>query len=184
MIDSAKFSAWFAAHAAAMTLYARQWVRDASAAEDVVHDAFVAVFAQASHQSWREPQSVRAWLFAVVRNRAVSEARTASRRRKRESSVSGVARDAISPFDSRLDDLIDARAAQAALDELPLEQRELIVLRIWGGLGFAEIAELTGLRPSTAFDRYRQALAVLRARLERTRCDTSNTTTDRPQTRS
>src|SRR3954452_19584047 len=99
MIDSAKFSAWFAAHAAAMTLYARQWVRDASAAEDVVHDAFVAVLAQSSKPAWREPDNVRAWLFAIVRHRAMTEARSAWRRRRRENSVSGVARDAVVLFD-------------------------------------------------------------------------------------
>ena len=51
-------------------------------------------------------------------------------------------------------------------------ERELVVLRIWGGLSFAQIARLTGSSVSTVFDRYRHALTLVRARLENSRCDT------------
>jgi RNA polymerase sigma-70 factor (ECF subfamily) len=60
------------------------------------------------------------------------------------------------------DDTIDSRTAAEALETLPAEQREVIVLRIWGGRSFEEIAELIGKSTSTAHRRYEQGLESLR----------------------
>ena len=53
-----------------------------------------------------------------------------------------------------------------ALEGLPTEDRELIVLRIWSGLGWREIAELTSTSSSTAQRRYVRALEKMKLRLE------------------
>src|SRR4051794_36757842 len=98
MIDSGQFSAWFARHAPAMKLYARQWLRDRDEAEDLVHEAFVALLTRMARADWREPENVGAWLFGVVRNLAMTHARSTSRRRNRETTLIGVARDACSIF--------------------------------------------------------------------------------------
>src|SRR5207248_9051798 len=60
---------------------------------------------------------------------------------------------------------LDAAAAAATLAGLPLEQREVIVARLWGGLTFEQIAELTGTSPPTAFRRYAAGLEALRQKL-------------------
>ena len=60
---------------------------------------------------------------------------------------------------------MDARAAAEALGELPLEQREVLVARLWGGLNFNEIGELVGCSSSAAHRRYAAGLAALRERL-------------------
>jgi len=52
--------------------------------------------------------------------------------------------------------------AVEALESLPIEQREAIVLRLWSGLSFEEIAELIGKSTSTAHRRYLAGLAGLR----------------------
>ena len=70
-------------------------------------------------------------------------------------------------FEHRIDDLIDANAAQKALANLSDEQREIVVLRIWAELGFAQIAELVGVSVSTAFKRYRTALSQMKVQLQR-----------------
>jgi RNA polymerase sigma-70 factor (ECF subfamily) len=49
---------------------------------------------------------------------------------------------------------------------LPLEQREVVVARIWGGLTFEEVARLAGCSLPTAQRRYQAGLAVLRERLD------------------
>jgi len=54
-----------------------------------------------------------------------------------------------------------------SLDALPMEQREVVIARIWGGLTFDEIAALTGDSRTTVFRRYGEALEVLREKLER-----------------
>jgi RNA polymerase sigma-70 factor (ECF subfamily) len=63
------------------------------------------------------------------------------RRLKREQAV---AADRDDYFESKSSDLIDAHAAQEALETLPPEQREIVVLRLWGQLTLAEIAALIG----------------------------------------
>jgi RNA polymerase sigma-70 factor, ECF subfamily len=49
-----------------------------------------------------------------------------------------------------------------ALSELPDDQREVVVMHVWGELTFSEIAELLGVSSNTAASRYRYALAKLR----------------------
>jgi RNA polymerase sigma-70 factor (ECF subfamily) len=55
---------------------------------------------------------------------------------------------------------------EQALQMLPPTQRELIALKIEGGLTFAEIGSILGISPNTAASRYRYALAKLRTALE------------------
>src|SRR5262249_50640077 len=60
---------------------------------------------------------------------------------------------------------IDGAAATAALQTLPLEQREAIVAHLWGGLTFEQIGELAGTSSSTAHRWYTAGLLALRERL-------------------
>ena len=55
---------------------------------------------------------------------------------------------------------------EAALQRLPAEQREVLVLKIWNELTFEQIAETLGIPPNTAASRYRYALAALRKELK------------------
>jgi RNA polymerase sigma factor (sigma-70 family) len=55
-----------------------------------------------------------------------------------------------------------AIALQSALRRLPDEQREIVVLRVWGQLTFEEAAAIIGVSPNTAASRYRYGLAKLK----------------------
>jgi RNA polymerase sigma factor (sigma-70 family) len=140
-------------HAPALRLYARQW---GSSGEDLVQSAFVRLAQQNP-----PPDQVLPWLYRVVRNEALAAHRTASRRRKREQGASspegwfGPARDRL-----------ETDEAARLLAELPLELREVIVARLWGGLTFEDIARLVGCSLPTAHRRYQTGLARLRERLE------------------
>jgi RNA polymerase sigma-70 factor (ECF subfamily) len=70
-------------------------------------------------------------------------------------------------FESRPDVAMDARAAEQALASLSSENRQLVVMRIWGELTFAEIAGVMGLSESTVHGRYKKALGELRGVLEK-----------------
>ncbi len=140
----------------ALVLYARQWL-DADLAEDVVQDAFVRLLAR-----WRPPAHVKAWLFRCVRNAAIDQWRSRKSRQRYERE-----RRSERPwFEPRLDDLLDARTAEEALRRLPEEQREIIVLRLWGGLTLHEASETTGEAASTLSSRYQAGLTALRRVLE------------------
>ena len=67
---------------------------------------------------------------------------------------------------------LDAELATAALEELPLAEREVVVTRLWGELSFQEIGDLVGCSSSAAQRRYVAALAALRERFG-VRCSTT-----------
>ena len=145
-------------HAAALALYARQWCHQQSrhSAEDVVQEAFIRLVREQT-----APNNVVGWLFRVVRNGAISASRSAERRARHEHRAAQLCEPW---FEQNHGDALDAAAATQALAALPLEQRETIVLRLWGGLSFEQIAELTETSISTAHRRYLAGLSALRER--------------------
>jgi RNA polymerase sigma-70 factor (ECF subfamily) len=136
----------------ALVLYARQW---AAAPEDVVQDAFLKLV-----EARRPPDDPAAWLFAVVRNRAMDRAKADRRRAKREQA----ARPGRWFVEPEMDGL-DAERAVTALERLPAELRETIVARLWGGLTFEQIAAVGGCSASSAFRRFEAGIAALRETL-------------------
>lgn len=140
-------------HAPALLLYARQW---GGSAEDVVHEAFLRLAQQTP-----PPENVLPWLYRVVRNEALSAHRSSIRRRQREKRAS-----AAEAWFTTPEDQLDASEATHRLAELPLELREVIVARLWGGLTFEEVARLVGCSLPTAHRRYLTGLSQLRERLE------------------
>jgi RNA polymerase sigma-70 factor (ECF subfamily) len=147
----------FAQLAPGLLLFARQWARSAADAEDIVQEAFV--------RFWRKEHDItnRGLLYATVRSIALDFLRRDSRRARREST-------AVSEMDQTVQPLFDTedesqRALVAALDLLPREQREVLVMKIWNELTFAEIASALEISQNTAASRYRYALAALKKNL-------------------
>jgi RNA polymerase sigma factor (sigma-70 family) len=144
----------FDRHAAALELYAAQWV---SAPADVVQEAFLQLVRQK-----RLPDRPVAWLYRVVRNGAFSAARREARRQHNEQAAIAQAR---LRFEIEGESPLDVGSAAKALQALPDEKREVVVARIWGGLTFEEIAEIAEISSSEAHRRYEAALAALRQSL-------------------
>src|SRR5207248_7943837 len=96
------------------------------------------------------------------RNGALSARRSSKRRRFHESLAATRAPAWFVPSEAAA---IDAASATDALQTLPLEQREVIVAHLWGGLTFEQIGELAGCSSSTAHRHYLAGLARLRERL-------------------
>ena len=147
--------AWLLArHAAALELYARQFCRSA---DDVVQEAVIELAALEEG-----PCEDVAWLYGTVRHKAISAARGERRRKRRESEAAEARPEA---FVNLAEQAAEAQIAAAALEELPSEQREVVVAHIWGGLTFQQIGRLAGTSDSTAHRRYQAALAAIRRRL-------------------
>src|SRR4051794_23587199 len=147
----------FAEAAPGLVLFARQFVRSVADAEDIVQDAFV--------KFWRKQHPIdnRALLFATVRSTAFDLLRRDSRRARREADAMADLGHAVEPqFDGATD---SQRALIGAIDHLPTEQREVLVMKIWNELTFADIATVLGISQNTAASRYRYALAALKKNL-------------------
>src|SRR5947209_540450 len=140
-------------HAHALRLYARQWP---AGEEDLVQDAFIKLAQQSPL-----PDQVLPWLYRVIRNGALAAHRGEVRRRRRQDRVSTP-----EVWFETADEQIDGLDATRMLAELPLEQREVVVARLWGGLTFEEVARLACCALPTAYRRYQSGLAALRERLE------------------
>ncbi len=113
----------------------------------------------------------RGLLYATVRSIALDFIRRDSRRARREATAFSDADQSVQPEFEIEDD--SQRALVAALDRLPAEQREVLVMKIWNDLTFAEIASALGISQNTAASRYRYALAALKKNLSATMNDFS-----------
>jgi RNA polymerase sigma-70 factor (ECF subfamily) len=136
-------------HGPALLGYAAAMLGDRSAAEDVLHMVFLKLMG-----SPQLPAEPRPYLFRAVRNAALNSRRARSRDVPLEEQrwLTGPA----APVEESL-------AVQQALAELPPEQREVVVMRIWGEMTFDEIAGVLDLPANTAASRYRYGLSKLRA---------------------
>jgi len=137
-----------------LLLFARQWVPSVADAEDVVQEAFV--------KFWRRNHDIqkRALLYATVRSIALDFLRRNSRRARREVAAMADSEQAAPPQFTIEDE--SQRALAAAVELLPNEQREVLVMKIWNELTFSEIATALGISQNTAASRYRYALAALK----------------------
>lgn len=142
----------------ALVLFARRYTRSQAEAEDIVQDAFVRV--------WRRQHSVenRGLLYATVRSTALDRLRSDQRRVRREATVALEAEPHCEPQFTELDE--SQQLLAAAVERLPDDQREVVTLKIWNELTFAEIAEALEISPNTAASRYRYALGALRKTLQ------------------
>ena len=138
---------------------------DASLAEDVVQDAFLGVWRNASRYV-EGRGSVKTWLLSIVHHRAVD----AVRRRRPTTELPD--REDVPPPALTVPDLwddvaagLDRAAIARALATLSAVQREAIELAYWGGLTQQEIAERTGTPLGTVKSRVRLGLLALRGAL-------------------
>jgi RNA polymerase sigma-70 factor (ECF subfamily) len=146
-------------HAAALVLFARQFTRSHADAEDIVQEAFVRFW-----KSGRHAKDPLAYIYACVRNYALDQRRGQTRRSRREQDAA--ANESCPPLfleDCERKEL--SVAVQEALAGLPREQAEVLVMKIWGQLTFAQIAETLAIPPNTAASRYRYAAESLRQAL-------------------
>lgn len=151
--------------------FIRRRIDDAAEAEDILQDALYELVAAA--RLAQPVEQVGAWLMRVARNRIIDRFR-----RKRPALLL----DAGAADEERmLEELLPAadgtpetaamralllEEIEAALAELPREQREVFVAQELDGLTFRELAERTGVSINTLLSRKRYAVRQLRERLQ------------------
>jgi RNA polymerase sigma factor (sigma-70 family) len=154
--------------------FIRKRVADEADAEDILQDVFYELVE--AYRLVKPVQQLSAWMFQVARNRIIDR----FRRKKPPAVTNGSGGLAEDGEDLQLEDLLPspqagpeaayARAVlleelDAALDELPEEQREVFIAHEVEGYSFKEIADATGLSVNTLLSRKRYAVLRLRQRL-------------------
>ncbi len=142
----------------ALLLFARRWTNCRAEAEDIVQEAFV--------RFWRRQHSIenRALLYATVRSTALDRLRSDQRRARREAAVALDGARHLEPQFTTVDE--GQQLLAAAVERLPNEQREVVILKIWNELTFAEIGNVLEISQNTAASRYRYALGALKKILQ------------------
>jgi len=150
--DIEQVGAFYASHRQELYTYALSIAGTPACAEDAVHEAFSRVLARG-----RLPGELRPYVFRCVRNAALDSRRYSDReQRKREGYASLFAN--------------NGKTHQGAVAELlglfSDKEREIVVLKVYGGLTFREIAAVCGMRQGTVAATYWRGLRKLRERLE------------------
>jgi RNA polymerase sigma-70 factor (ECF subfamily) len=126
--------------------------------EDVVHDVFVNL--ARGRRRFLEVEDIEAYIFASLRY-AIGARLTAEKRDQYHLRQLALQKaDDVQAAPDVADDL------NAKLASLPPEQREVVVLKIDGGLTFAQIADVLDISLNTAGSRYRYAIEKLRKKLD------------------
>jgi len=141
-------------------------VGDPGRAEDVVQDAFLKVWNNAT-QFDVERGSLRTWLITAVRNRSIDTLRGRGAHERLEGELKpGLA--ATGPTSDpwrEVSHSLERTAVREALNSLPLEQRQAVELAFFGGYSHREIADMAGVPLSTVKGRMRIALEKLNSYL-------------------
>jgi RNA polymerase sigma-70 factor (ECF subfamily) len=144
----------YKAKAAELILYGRALGLGHTESEDVVQETFLTLLKRV-----HPPEEPERYCVRSFRNRALNYRRSFWRRMAREW-------ESRRWFERSDGETPEERAAMRCLAELPVAQREVIVLKIWHEYTFEEIGELLDVSPNTAAGRYRYGLEKLRACLK------------------
>jgi RNA polymerase sigma factor (sigma-70 family) len=138
--DVAAFELLYERHHRHLLSFSRHMVGGVHDAEDVVQHTFVA--ADGAFRSGKWPKSVRAWLYAVARNRCISILR--ARREDGELPDAGIP--STENLAAEVEQRADLRDLLADLRTLPDDQRAALLLSELGELSHADVAEVIGVR--------------------------------------
>jgi RNA polymerase sigma factor (sigma-70 family) len=167
--DEEAFRGLFRRYAPTAASIARRIVRQPFLAEEIVQEAFLAV--------WRNPDgydqqrgSVKSWLMGMVHHRAVDLVRREESQRRRAEDAQ--AADAVTELQDVAESVVEElgvpeerKAVRAALGELPAEQQQVLELMYFGGLSQSKIAERLGLPLGTVKSRTLLGMRRLRTAL-------------------
>ena len=140
-------------HGPAFLGYACALLGVRASAEDVLHEVFLRLINEN-----KPPANPVPYVFRALRNSALNVRRQQAHHIPLEAEPAW--------FEAANGISESALAVQEALIALPDLQREVVVLHIWCGMTFEEIADLTRIRPNTTASRYRYGLSKLRELLQ------------------
>lgn len=140
--------------------FARSLCGDASQADDLAQEAMLKAWH--SRESYRAGTNMKAWAFTILRNAFYSEKRRSWRRTPLDPEVAEATLvAATNPSDS-----LELLALRNALNELPDDQKEALILVGAGGLAYEEAAEVCGCAVGTIKSRVSRARKALVELLE------------------
>jgi RNA polymerase sigma-70 factor (ECF subfamily) len=158
---------WLAAHGGRLLLFARGWAPSREDAEDLVQEAVLRLWHYQAERGGSPPDLPLA--FTTLRFCGLNHHRSETRRQRREEAVIYFNDFRDVWLDPAMENDEEGELLQDALKRIPEKLHEVVVMKVWGGLTFAEIAQTLAISPNTAASRYRYALERLAGELESVR---------------
>jgi len=140
--------------------YIHHRINDFHQAEDLTQDVFLRAFRAAAHGEYDGRASVATWLFTIARNGVTDYLRAQAKEPVQLHNI-GTAEPVAAPA-SHGPNQERGWEANSVLDRLPEPQREVVALKVFGGLTFSEIAKAVGCPLATVKSRMRYALLKVR----------------------
>ena len=146
-------------------------VNDRDLSDDIFQDTFIKVIKTLKSQSYNEEGKFLPWVMRIAHNLVVDHFRKSKKmplqRETDEYSVFNFMTDNGLNIEGQMISDQVASDLTKLLDELPEDQKEVLIMRMYQDLSFKEIAELTGVSINTALGRMRYALLNLRKIIEK-----------------
>jgi len=147
-------SAEIVAHIPRLRRYARALAGDGHRADDLVQDTLERALAK--FYLWRRGSDLRAWLFTIMHNVFINQLKA-----RRELALDDAVADGLQS--AARSDPFELRDLDAALRQLPVEQREVLLLVGLEQLSYAEVGKALGIPVGTVMSRLSRGRARLRA---------------------
>ena len=146
-------------------------INDRDLSDDIFQDTFIKVIKTLKSQSYNEEGKFLPWVMRIAHNLVVDHFRKAKKmpyqRETDEYSIFNYMTDNSLNIEGQIiSEQVETDLAKL-LDELPADQKEVLVMRMYQDLSFKEIADLTGVSINTALGRMRYALLNLRKIIEK-----------------
>jgi RNA polymerase sigma-70 factor (ECF subfamily) len=155
--DNAAFEAVFRSYYARMVVFAQGFIHDRDSAENIVQGVFVRLWEK---RASADISSLKAYLFASVRNSSLNEIKRLGVIRNSESKF-GL--EEVDCDNERYDFLVERLFE--AVEQLPAQRRKIFLMSRVDGKKYREIAELLQLSPKTVECQMGKALEFLRGKL-------------------
>ncbi|MDX6647235.1 MAG: hypothetical protein QOK40_2962 [Miltoncostaeaceae bacterium] len=140
---------------------------DAAAAEDLVQEAFLAIWRGSTLYS-PSRGSVRTWLLAILHNRGIDRLRSVAAIARRQDALEQIDQGVVPDIAEAAVGRAEAEAVRAALTGLPAEQLEVLKLAYYGGFTHQEISQMLEVPLGTVKSRMRLGLERVRRALDPT----------------
>lgn len=160
----AEWRDWLDQNASRLLAYARARCVSAEEAEDLLQEALIKLWSYQEERGFRPPDLPLA--FSVMRFLGLDYHRKKGRRERRDHKIIEFQKGQDHWLDPAVEDEEEAALLRDQVESLPDKLREVLVLKLWGGLTFAEIGELLSISHNTAASRYRYALEQLQKELK------------------
>ncbi len=154
---------WLAAEGGKLLLYARQRTATLEDAEDLLQDCLIRLWGYQEERDYRPPDLPLA--YSVLRLCAMDHGRKAGRRERKRRKIIEFHDFDDHWLDHGAEQDEEAELLRGAVKTLSEKLREVVVMKIWGGLTFAQIAEVLKVSQNTAASRYRYGLEQLHKKL-------------------